>query len=200
MDKLATRRGPVCRADLTPFSPGANDDASGVGVILALAERLIREPLAHTEVWLVLTGCEEVSSYGMTAFLDAHAAELGDDTAHIILDIVGAGKLGFLTTDGLIVKRATHGHALELARQAAAALPDLRVEAHAGVATKRGLIALTVDTVYPPGKEDVSHWHQMSDTPDRLDAQTLADAHSFTWQVLREIDRVPAGMAGRLPL
>jgi hypothetical protein len=54
-------------ADLTPFSPGANDDASGVGVILAVAERLFQKPTAHTEVWLAFTGCEEVSAYGIPA-------------------------------------------------------------------------------------------------------------------------------------
>lgn len=184
------------QADFTPFSPGANDDASGAGIILAMAERLSQEPLVHTEVWLALTGCEEVAAYGMAAFLDAHQAELGDDAVYIILDQVGLGRLAYLTADGLIVKRKTHPRALELVRQAKAALPDLEVDGHVGiaytdaaVATKRGLIALTVDALPPPGVEDVMHWHQMSDTLEHVDPQTLADAHAFTWQVLRQIDQ-----------
>jgi hypothetical protein len=32
------------------------------------------------------------------------------------------------------------------------------------------------------------HWHQMSDTLEHVDAEALADAHRFTWQLLREID------------
>ena len=184
------------QADFTPFSPGANDDASGAGIILAMAERLSQEPLVRTEVWLALTGCEEGAAYGMAAFLDAHQAELGDDAVYIILDQVGLGRLAYLTADGLIVKRKTHPRALELVRQAKAALPDLEVDGHVGiaytdaaVATKRGLIALTVDALPPPGVEDVMHWHQMSDTLEHVDPQTLADAHAFTWQILRQIDQ-----------
>lgn len=182
-------------ADQTPFSPGASDDASGVGVILSLAERLGQEPLAHTEVWLALTGCEEVASYGMAAFLDAHAADLGQDAVYVILDQVAAGQLSYLTADGLIIKRRTHPRALELARRADAALPNLEVGEHVGiaytdaaVATKRGLASLTLDALPPPGSGSVSHWHQMSDTIDKVDPQNLDDAHAFTWQILQEID------------
>ncbi len=184
------------QADFTPFSPGANDDASGAGVILAVAERLSQEPLVHTEVWLAVTGCEEVAAYGMAALLDAHQDELGADAVYIILDQVGLGRLAYLTADGLIVKRKTHLRALELVRQAKAALPDLEVDGHVGiaytdaaVATKRGLIALTVDALPPAGVEDAMHWHQMSDTLDHVDPQALAEAHAFTWQILQQIDQ-----------
>ncbi len=39
--------------DSTPFDAGANDNASGAGLVLALAEQLRATPLAHTRVWLV---------------------------------------------------------------------------------------------------------------------------------------------------
>jgi hypothetical protein len=182
-------------ADRTPFSPGANDNASGVGVTLGLAARLAEEPLSHTEVRLAFTGCEEVAAYGVAAFLDAHAPELGDDAVYLILDQVGVGQLMVLTSDGLILKRKTHPRALALARRADAALPGLDLGEHVGiaytdaaVATKRGLVALTVDALLSPGSEDGMHWHQMSDTLEHVDAGALADAHAFTWQLLREID------------
>jgi len=184
-------------ADFTLFSPGANDNASGVGVILELAGRLREEPLAHTEVWLAFTGCEEVAAYGIAAFLDAHAAELGDQAVYIILDQVGLGQVKVLTADGLILKRRTHPRALELARRAAAARPELQVGEHVGiaytdalVATRRGLIALTIDALPSPGSDQTMHWHQMADTPAHVDPQTLADTHLFTWQILQEIDRM----------
>jgi hypothetical protein len=183
-------------ADRTPFSPGANDNASGVGVVLGLAARLAKEPLAHTEVWLAFTGCEEVAAYGVAAFLDAHAPELGDDAVYLIQDQVGLGQIMVLTADGLIVKRKTHPQALELARKAAAALPGLTVHEHVGiaytdaaVATKRGLVALTIDALPPPDADDWMHWHQMSDTLDHIDPQALAETHAFTWQILHEIDQ-----------
>jgi hypothetical protein len=182
-------------ADTTPFSPGANDNASGVGVVLGLAKRLAENPLAHTEVWLAFTGCEEAAAYGMVAFLDAHATELGD-AVYIALDQVGVGRLLYLTTDGLIIKRKTHPRALDLARQAASVLSDLDISEQVGiaytdaaVATKRGLIALTLDALPAPDAEESAHWHRMSDTLDHVDAQVLTKAHAFTWQILQEIDQ-----------
>jgi len=183
-------------ADLTPFSPGANDDASGVGTLLAVAQRLVNEPLDHTQVWLACTGCEEVGAYGMSAFLDAHAAEIGPDGVYIILDQVGLGRLRYLTADGLILKHKTHPRALELARQVGTLLPELRLHGRVGiaytdalVATKRGLIALTLYALPPANAPDAMHWHRMSDTLAHVEPQAVADAHTFAWQILQEIDR-----------
>lgn len=183
-------------ADRTPFSPGANDNATGVGTILAVAHRLAAEPLAHTEVWLAFTDCEEVGAYGMAAFLDAHAAELGPEAVYVILDQVGVGRVRYLTADGLIRKHKTHPRAVELAGRASGLLPELQVRTQIGlaytdalVATKRGLVALTIDTLPAPGAGDAIHWHRMSDVVARVEPQALQDVHRFTWQVLQLIDR-----------
>ena len=190
-------------ADRTPFSPGANDNASGVGVILTLAQHLVQEPLSHTEVWLAFTGCEEVGAYGMSAFLDAHAAELGPEAVYVILDQVGRGVLTYLSSDGLIIKRKTHPQALDLARRAAAALSPLEVRERPGiaytdaaVATKRGLITLALCAIPPSEGDESTHWHQMSDTLDKVAPQALVDAYAFTAQVLKEIDE-GAGAAAK---
>lgn len=182
------------RADSTPFSPGANDNASGVAVALELAQRLVEEPLSQTEVWLAFTGCEETASYGMAAFLDAHAAGLGDDDFFIVLDGVGQGCLTYLDRDGLVLKRKTHPRALEMARRTRDALPHLPVNEGAGVAytdgllaTKRGQQALTLGT--RPAADQTAHWHRMSDTIDNLDEESVLRVYEFTWQLLQQLDR-----------
>ena len=182
-------------ADFTPYSPGANDNASGVGVILGIAQHLVQKPLDQTKVLLVFTGCEETASYGMVSFLDTHADELGKDTVYIIIDQVGFGHLCFLAADGLIRKHATHPRALELARAAANALPDIITTERVGLAytdavpvTKRGLVALTLCALPPPGSDNSIHWHQMTDTLDHVDPQSLENALDFTWQILKDID------------
>jgi len=48
----------MAHTDTTPNAPGANDNASGVGVVTALAGRLRRYP-QRCDVWLVATGAEE---------------------------------------------------------------------------------------------------------------------------------------------
>jgi aminopeptidase YwaD len=48
----------MAHTDTTPTAPGANDNASGLGVLAALARRLRRiDP--PCDVWLVATGAEE---------------------------------------------------------------------------------------------------------------------------------------------
>jgi hypothetical protein len=188
--------GMCLHADFTPYSPGANDNASGVTIVLELARGLITEPLAHTEIHLALTGCEEVGAYGIAAYLRVHAASLGDDALYLILDEVGLGTIKYLTSDGLILKHKTHPRALELARQAAADLPEVAVREGAGIAytdalvvTIRGLPALTVCTLPSRHATEASHWHQMSDTLEHVDEQALQDVYQFTWQILQNLDR-----------
>ena len=189
--------GMCIHADFTPFSPGANDNASGVGVVLELGRRLVHDPLAFTDVWLAFTGCEETGAYGMAAFLDTHGEQLGRDAVYIVLDEAGLGQLQYLTVDGLVVKRPTHPQALDLARRASAALPELGATSRPGIAytdaalaTKRKLIALTLGCL--PGNKagETSHWHQMSDTVEHVDPSALEDSLKFTWQVLKEVDKL----------
>jgi hypothetical protein len=48
----------MAHADTTPNSPGANDNASGLGVVGALAARMARG-FSGCDTWLVATGAEE---------------------------------------------------------------------------------------------------------------------------------------------
>jgi hypothetical protein len=188
--------GMCLHADFTPFSPGANDNASGVAVALALTQTLLEKPLAHTEVYLALTGCEEVGAYGMAAYLQQHAKKLGSETIYIILDQVGAGQIKFLTADGLLLKHKTHPQALRLARGIVARRPEL--EAYEGVglaytdalrATKKGLVALTLCTVPADEAQSGSNWHQMTDTLEHVIPDDLGKMVSFTQEILQELDQ-----------
>jgi uncharacterized membrane protein len=183
-------------ADFTPYSPGANDNATGVGAALALAQRLRQLPLKHTEIHLAFTGCEEVGDWGIAAYLDKNALKLGKDTTYIILDEVGLGGLKYLTADGLIFKHKTHPRALELARQAKHALPEIEIVEGVGLAytdalqaTKRGLMALTVCTVPAPRSGIVSHWHRMTDTMETIRERDLENTLQFAWTLLQLVDR-----------
>lgn len=57
------------QADQGDFDAGANDNASGVGVVLALAQQLHEAPLAHTEVWIVCAGSHTLGNGGLQAFM-----------------------------------------------------------------------------------------------------------------------------------
>lgn len=190
--------GMCIHADLTPYSPGANDNASGAGSVLALGERLVREPLEHTEVWVVANGCEELGAYGSAALLDAHAPEL-HDAALVSLDMVGIGEPTVSIREGLLLPSYPDPQLLALVRRTAVAHPGLLAGEHGGGAytdtgmvTRRGFRGITIDSQVPadqPAARAMGYWHQMSDTPDKLDAECLARTHAFVWALLHMHDQ-----------
>jgi len=93
----------ICiEADLTPFTAGANDNASAVGMVLALAQHFTHQPLQHTRVWAVCTGCEEVQHYGMIDFYNRHSRELRNPRA-IVFEMLGCSGPAWLTIEGIVV-------------------------------------------------------------------------------------------------
>ncbi len=182
----------------TPHTPGANDNASGVATVLALAERLVAEPLTHTEVWIVLTGCEEVGAYGIDAFLKAHGHELRQ-ADFINIDMVGVGLPAILTREGLIRSYRPHPELLRLALEIAAEHPEWNAGPHTsgaytdmGVIVKHGFRGLVIDSVIPPGhpaEPFMGYWHQMRDTADNIERACLSKVHAFAWELLQRLDR-----------
>jgi len=182
-------------ADLTPFTAGANDNASGVAVLLTLAARLTQSPLAYTEVWVVATGCEEVGAYGVRSLLDAHGDELRE-AYFLALDQVAVGEVTSVTRDGLIRKHAGDEDLLSLVREVAREHPELGMKEHTGVAytdatvvNKRRLKGMAI-VAQPKANVDQVHWHQVSDTMDKVRLDTLQRTHSFVWTLLQKIDSI----------
>jgi hypothetical protein len=86
--------------------PGANDNLSAVGVLLAVAERLRERPIQGVRVLLVSTGSEESFSEGMQAFGDRHFPELDHNrTEFLCLECVGGPILSVLEGEGMLRMR-----------------------------------------------------------------------------------------------
>jgi hypothetical protein len=193
------------QADRTPFSPGAYDNASGVASILALAERLVEQPLARTDVWIALTGCEETGAAGMAALLQAHGQEWRDATI-INLDQMGLGRLYVRLREGLVIRREPCPAMLDLVREVRCSLPRLDIYERpsqgftdAAVAYKWGFCALSLGSS-PAAAHAEIHRHQMSDTLEHVQTAGLRDAHTFVWALLRAIDLGPGALgAGAEP-
>jgi hypothetical protein len=184
----------------TPFTAGANDNASGVGVLLALAERVQREPLANSEVWWVASGCEEVQVYGSADFLRRHHDELAQaEGALISVDsIAGAGAdLVYLRQEGLLLPMRYPTGMLAIADKLAADHPDLKARAFAlqgantdaAHALQAGLSALSLLSFTRRGW--IPNWHNPSDVFANVDADAVDRAERFVWEVLKRLDTAP---------
>lgn len=104
------------------YAPGANDNASGAAVALAVAERLMAEPTSRLRVGFLFTGAEETGLHGAEAF--AATVPPGARIAVLNLDMVGAGRdLIALTHDGALWTVETDPHLNALIRESD---PDVR--------------------------------------------------------------------------
>jgi hypothetical protein len=183
-------------ADLGPYSPGANDNASAVGTVLALAEHLRQSPLEHIEVWLVFTGCEETGCDGMTAFVKEYRPTL-KDALFVNLEEVGIGeRLVYLRSEGVLRPRRIRPRVEQLIAQVVPELGCAVQPIHAarlgaftetGVVWKNGFdgvcfMTLRKGTLWPP------EWHRLSDQADRLQPESLERAHLLVWKLLRKFD------------
>jgi hypothetical protein len=85
----------------SPTVPGANDNLSGVAVLVALAELLREQTPAGLRVLLVSCGAEETLQDGIRAFMSRHASELpGGRTFVLNYDTVGSPHLVMIEAEG----------------------------------------------------------------------------------------------------
>jgi hypothetical protein len=92
---------------LSPTSPGESDNASGVAVVLRLAERLT--DLDHFGVHVVFTGAQKARAQGMRAFLQTHRKQFAPgETIVINIDAVGGGELRETKKEGPLLTVGSH--------------------------------------------------------------------------------------------
>ncbi|RMF85643.1 MAG: M28 family peptidase [Nitrospinota bacterium] len=72
------------------YSPGAADNAAGVGTLLTLAHLLQRQRLQHVHVRVVFTGAEEWGMAGALRYIQRHQATLAPETRFINIDGIGS--------------------------------------------------------------------------------------------------------------
>jgi hypothetical protein len=189
------------QADFSPYTAGANDNASGAGVVLSVARRLKEEPLTYTTVWAVLSGCEEVGCYGADAFAQAHRDELGR-AVWIALDSVGGAgaSLGYMTSETFLLTSRSDPDLIALANDITARHPELDAQAYAfrgaytegAIGSKHGFRVLTLGGHQRGGV--LPEWHRPTDVVENMDPAVVEHTETFLWELLREIDLQAGGL------
>lgn len=182
--------------DTTPFVVGANDNATGAGAVLALAERLRAEPLAHTRVYLVNTGCEEVGCTGLADWIARHGAE-APGASYLAVDNIGGqgSRLNYVVDETVLVPIRADAGLVALAEQVARANPDLGAEpfhyrglfSEMSIAAAHGQKALGLLNFDPQTKMP-PRFHTAQDTVAHLDPALLERSEQFLWAILKQID------------
>jgi len=173
--------------------PGANDNATGVVALLAVARALRERPTESVRVMLVSTS-EEATCEGMHHFAARHFGELPRErTFFLNLDTLGSPHLVVLRGEGMFGVKEYPPAALALVDGLAEELglwqfPNLRLRN-------------ATDGVYPlhagyPCASIVSctelkqpaNYHWSSDVAENVDYGTLADAIRLTEATVRRLD------------
>jgi hypothetical protein len=191
------------QGDLSPYSPGANDNATGAALVLALAGHLRSEPLEHTRVWLVCSGCEEVKHYGAIDFYERHHTEFHNPAA-LVFETMGVDGPAWVEREFILppFPYEADPDLCSIARQIADESPELRanptrvVGAHTEMADalRLGIPAITFIGIGPDGvpigyQGPELYWHRIDDTYDKIDHEVLNRAYAFTWAFIQALDR-----------
>jgi hypothetical protein len=167
----------------SPTVPGANDNLSGVAVLVALAELLREQAPAGLRVLLVSCGAEETLQDGIRAFMTRHASELhGGRTFVLNYDTVGSPHLVMIEAEGPFWMEDYPG----------APFRDLIADCarRAGIPLERGLRArastdsiITARAGHPTATlgsitdwRGIANYHLPSDVAENLELHTIAAA------------------------
>jgi Zn-dependent M28 family amino/carboxypeptidase len=194
---LSARRGPASAglavgllavglaADVwrSPTVPGANDNLSGVAVLVALAELLRNQAPAGLRVLLVSCGAEETLQDGIRAFMTRHGSELPRGRSFVLnYDTVGSPHLVMIEAEGPfwmeeypgapfrdLVAQCARRSGIELERGLRA-----RASTDSVIAARAGHPTATLGSL--TDWRGLANYHLPSDVPENLDLATIAAA------------------------
>jgi hypothetical protein len=189
----------VLGADIarSPVTPGANDNLSAVAALVAVAERLRASPVPGIRVLLVSCGAEEVLQGGIYGFAESHFPRLDPGrTWFLNLDTIGSPQLIMLEGEGTfgmedypqpgfrdLIARVAEQQRISLRRgQRSRTSTDSVIPARAGY-------AIATLASFEPDSKVLSNYHLMSDTPENLHYDTIAQGVSVAHALAAELGR-----------
>ena len=174
--------------------PGANDNATGVAVLVAIARALRERPTERTRVLLVSTS-EEGLCEGMEAFGRRHFGDLPVESTFVLsVDTVGSPHLCVLRGEGMRGMREYPERSLALVDGLAEELgielfPNLRLRnaTDGSIALAAGYecasLASCTDLKQP------ANYHWPTDVAENVDYASVAAAVRLTEAIVRRLDQ-----------
>ncbi len=167
--------------------PGADDNASGVAVLIGLAHELASAPLPRTLVLAAFSG-EENGAVGSRHFLSAPGAAAQGIVANVNLDMVG--RLGDGPVQVLGTETSPDWEPLIAAASRASGVAARSLAAGAGGSDQQSFINRDIPAVqiFTGGHAD---YHRPTDTADRIDRAGLAEVKALVAALVRDLTTRP---------
>ena len=173
--------------------PAANDNASGVAVLMALAERLREEPVSGLRVVLASCGSEESFQQGIRPWARRWFPRLPRDrTWFLNMETVGSPQLALLEGEGTLhmqdyqreFKDRVDGWAREVGIELQRKLRS-RTSTDAVIPHRAGYP--TANLVSVTRWKGLANYHWPSDVPENVDFDTVAQATAVAATVIRRL-------------
>ncbi len=182
----------MAHTDSTPNGPGANDNASGLGVVASLAGRLkLIKP--RCDVWLVATGAEErvytgspdhLGALALAKRARAHGARKRLNWA-LSLDEVGRDRPFWLRSPASAVRPKVEGALLAAAVRVGVPVSWVRDESTGNSDHREFQLLGLPGAKLGVGAGGEPCRHMACDLPSRLDPKSLVLARRLTAEALR---------------
>jgi hypothetical protein len=182
----------MAHTDSVPPAPGADDNASGVGTLVALARALATGPQPNCDVWLVATGAEERLYTKRPDHLGASAlanrlrrdGRLKDVRLALSLDEVGRGTEFDLHSTVAAPRDDVEKRILTAGDGSVRWVRDPTGEGNSDhrELARAGAPAAKLGVVDEPCR------HTACDTPDRLERGAFAKVLRIVWPLIRTWD------------
>lgn len=172
---------------------GANDNLSGVAVILGIARYLSQNRPKNVEILVISFGCEECMR-GSKRFVNKHWKGLANSYT-INFDTAGSGYIKILSEEKMYRAR----HSLELCKKLQKAAEKCEigypVEIFSGpfggtdsaFFSRKGLPATSIVGLAEDGFLEV--WHTRRDTPERIEKDNLSKLLEIGLQFVEDVDK-----------
>jgi len=175
------------------YTPGANDNASGVGAMLSVLGSLVTNPLEHTEVWGVATARGFAGGRGMAALLRSRRYQIRD--AFIInIDHPCGENTRVFTREGVMLGFHCSRRLQRIATRAARNSKGIELgkgrcrvkKSDSMIALARGRKAITIGALTGGAYRG---WRNREDVYDEIDRDALDRTVKLVQLMLDEIDQ-----------
>ncbi|MCW2279089.1 M28 family metallopeptidase [Heliophilum fasciatum] len=162
--------------------PGANDNASGVAVVLELARRMVQKPPKRTVAFLAFSG-EEAGLIGSRYFVAHPTLALEQVVAVLNLDSIGnfTEEYTYWAPESLPWRSLLTDHAEAVGIRLTEAAMNGHASDHLAF-VEQGIPAVTVLAA-----NWLEHNHTPRDLPEHVDPEGIMTIARWAWQVIMEL-------------
>ncbi|MHA2423500.1 MAG: M28 family metallopeptidase [Candidatus Thorarchaeota archaeon] len=172
-------------------SPGAEDNASAVGVVLEVAKNLQNVPLSSTEVWFLFTDGEEIAMKGAIEFIKSDKKTLMNS---IVINLEGCGidaPIAYSEREMSVRRSRTSEQVIWLIRKAAESIGEKAESMGRAVTTDGYQFArhgYSVSTIWRQDDALEEVVHTSRDSIERLSSDAMERTVRLVEECLRIFD------------